>query len=74
MDIDVIVNTQPLNIQVNTVGIQGPPGPLTTASGSFYPLNTNPSGYMTSGNFQLWDSEWNRAVTISCVSGVLSVN
>ena len=51
MDIDVIVNTQPLNIQVNTVGIQGPPGPLTTVSGGFYPLN------MTSGSFQLWDSE-----------------
>jgi hypothetical protein len=64
MDIDVIVNTQPLNIQVNTVGIQGPPGPLTTVSGGFYP----------SGSFQLWDSEWNRAVTISCTSGILSVN
>ena len=31
------------------------------------PLNTNPS-------FKLWDSEWKRAVTISCTSGILSVN
>lgn len=45
----------------------------TGQTGNFYPANSNPSGYLTSGHLNLWDAGWGRSVTISCVSGILSV-